>query len=406
MVGAEHRDHGLVSQDHDKQAIHEGRTGAGVLALFLILIVTYSGRAAGAEVAAPESARPRDGECLLQPLDLVTLWVYRLPELSMELRVSPAGDLTLPVVGKLKAAGRRPEDIAAEVREGLASRLQLQHPQIALIVKEYAPQYAYIHGGVRQPKDVLLPRDRALTLSQAVAMAGGLTEDAAPAKVRVVRSLGADGRLELTVDLLSFMGGGRPELDLPLVAGDSVYVPQERNGIFVVGGVVKPGYVDLTSFAAPHRGWQPITASQALSLAGGLQDGALASRARVLRAKEGESAPQVIPVDLEALIAGRAGADARLAPGDTLFVPYGQGVFVLGSVEHGGQVFPPPGGPLTVTKAISMAGGFARLASPGSVRLIRPDGVVQVDVEKITKSDPRADPVLAPGDIVYVPRGL
>lgn len=344
----------------------------------------------------------------LRPLDMVGLWVYKQPDLSADLRITPDGFLVVPVVGRVKAAGRGTATVAAEIRGGLETRLKLVDPIVSLAVKEYAPQRVYLSGGVRTPMEVALPLDRPMTLGQALAVAGGLTDDALPGEVRIVRQRPGQTDAVLNVNYLLAMRDGRMEMDLPLRAGDSVYVPQlSKEGIFVVGGVMKPGYVDLASLGVRHEGLRPIMASQVLSMAEGLAPTAMPKDARILRPQADQRSPQVIPVDFDALISqGAPDKDRLMQPGDTLFVPQGQGVFVLGQVERGGNYYPPAGGSLTVTKAISMAGGFTRLASSSSVRLIRKDSVVNVDVDSLTKSSSANDPALAPGDIIFVPRGL
>lgn len=362
-----------------------------------------------AEDRSPPAESAADGDYLLRPMDVLTLWVYKQPELTVELRVTPDGHLVVPVVGRLKAVGRGTQALAAEIRAGMESKLNLVDPVVSLAVKEYAPQQVYISGGVRTPRDVDLPLDRPMTLSQVVAVAGGLTDDALPAKVRIVRQRPGLPSTVLLVDYLALMREGRPELDRPLQAGDSIFVPQmEKDGVFVVGGVLKPGFVDLSALAVPHQGLRPITATHVLSLAGGLVPAAMPKEAKILRGQDSQRGPEVIPVDLETLITQGSvgGREIMMIPGDTLFVPQGQGVFVLGQVEKGGNYFPPPGGPLTVTQAISMAGGFSRLASTSSVRLVRKDKVQTVDVDSLTKSSTGNDPVLFSGDIIFVPRGM
>ncbi|MBA3687191.1 MAG: SLBB domain-containing protein, partial [Planctomycetes bacterium] len=98
-------------------------------------------------------------------------------------------------------------------------------------------------------------------------------------------------------------------------------------------------------------------------------------------------------------------ADIALKPGDIVVVPRLDKIYVLGQVERPGALDLPAQKSLTVSKAISMAGGFGRFAKQGKVALIR-DGnkVAEIDVKKLLSGDkPDGDPVLQPGDTVFVP---
>jgi polysaccharide export outer membrane protein len=84
--------------------------------------------------------------------------------------------------------------------------------------------------------------------------------------------------------------------------------------------------------------------------------------------------------------------------GDTRFY------YVDGEVKAPGQR--PYTGPITVTKAITAAGGFTDFASKGRIRLTHPDGKqLKVNWRKV-QDHPELDPPVFPNDKVYVPRRL
>jgi len=60
---------------------------------------------------------------------------------------------------------------------------------------------------------------------------------------------------------------------------------------------------------------------------------------------------------------------------------------------------------LTLTGAINAAGGFTEYAKRGAVRVLRGQQVMQIDANAAAKS-PGSDPLLRPGDQVYVPRTM
>lgn len=165
--------------------------------------------------------------------------------------------------------------------------------------------------------------------------------------------------------------------------------------IFFVGGVGKVGPMQLTS---------DLTLLQAISLAGGLVQGADLESAFVLRGE------QRIPVDFVKLVQkGDVSQNIRLRPGDTIVVPVADVVFIQGEVKAPGALkFTHD---LTVLKAIAQAGGFTQLAAPKRVTLLRSDGAkkenVRVNVSEIMSEPEHArDLPLKPNDIIIVPQRL
>lgn len=78
--------------------------------------------------------------------------------------------------------------------------------------------------------------------------------------------------------------------------------------------------------------------------------------------------------------------------------------FVDGEVKAPGQR--PYTGPITVTKAITSAGGFTDFASKGRIRLTHPDGQQQKVNWRHVLDHPELDPPVYPNDKIYVPRRL
>jgi len=88
----------------------------------------------------------------------------------------------------------------------------------------------YVLGNVGQPRSIDLGERTALSLSQALAEAGGVTSLATKDRIRVLRQIsGTDRRAEIAVDLRGILDGRKP--DLYLQADDVVYVPQSKLAI-------------------------------------------------------------------------------------------------------------------------------------------------------------------------------
>jgi polysaccharide biosynthesis/export protein len=195
----------------------------------------------------------------------------------------------------------------------------------------------------------------------------------------------------------------------------SVIVKEIRSfRVYVMGRVLKPG-------VHPIKAGTPLL--QALTLAGGVTDGADLGAAYVVRGSER------IPVDLRRLLQqADLSQNIPLRTDDTVVVPEvaGKGgdkdktadnnsVFVMGEVAKPGSY--PRTEALTLMKLVSLAGGFTRFAAPGRITLLRETpGVadasggkektrIRVDFNAIQR-DPKQNPdvSLQAGDVIVVPQ--
>jgi polysaccharide export outer membrane protein len=165
-----------------------------------------------------------------------------------------------------------------------------------------------------------------------------------------------------------------------------------RRTATVMGGVNHAGEVELD----PLRG---STAMHAIGASGGFTDDADRAGAVVLRG--GKQSLPVPKGDRPSDLAG----DVALEPGDLIIVPRLDRIFILGQVGKPGALNLPSQDALTVSKAISLAGGFDKYAKKSEVQLIRGGHRAStVNVGKVLTGEHGADdPRLEPGDTVYVP---
>lgn len=168
--------------------------------------------------------------------------------------------------------------------------------------------------------------------------------------------------------------------------------------IYVMGNVAKPSNIPLSPFAT-------LTAMQAIGQAGGFLEDANRAGAQVIRddpANPGGKIGLAVPgSDKADSLVG----DIELKANDIIIVPRLDRVYIIGQVGKPGAVNLPSQEVLTVSKAVSLAGGFATYAKQSEVQVMRAGKRVQVvDVRAILTGDTKVDdPVLKPGDTVYVP---
>ena len=102
--------------------------------------------------------------------DRIKLTIFGEPDLSGEYRVGALGKITVPLMGRIKAAGLTQAALQRNIRNRL-HRTYLKHPRVHVEVVGYQP--LLVHGEVRKPG----PHEfrPGLTVADAIALAGGYT---------------------------------------------------------------------------------------------------------------------------------------------------------------------------------------------------------------------------------------
>ncbi|AIF48414.1 XrtA/PEP-CTERM system exopolysaccharide export protein [Dyella japonica] len=157
--------------------------------------------------------------------DQLQVTVWQNPDLSVSVPVRPDGKITVPLIGDVMAGGKTPEEVAAAIKEKLAS--YVRDPQVAVILTELrSHEYlsrVRVTGAVRQP--VSIPYRQGMTVLDAVLAAGGTTEFAAPDRTELFR----EGRNGVTtpyaVRLDKVLQKGDLDTNYPVQPGDVVTVP-------------------------------------------------------------------------------------------------------------------------------------------------------------------------------------
>ena len=172
------------------------------------------------------------GPYVIGPEDKLTIRVFEVKDLSFDNeQVDASGQIMLPLIGKVMAAGKTPDQLEDE----LSKRLEryLQSPQVSVSVTESASQKVTVEGNVKNP-GVYQVRGHT-TLMQAVAMAGGPDDEADVHKVAVIR-LDSGVRKAATVDYQAIKEGKAGD---PLIQGDDVVVVGESTIKMVWTNVMK-----------------------------------------------------------------------------------------------------------------------------------------------------------------------
>ncbi len=159
--------------------------------------------------------------------DLLDVKLFLNPELNEEVVVRPDGLISTTLAQDIQAYNHTPAEISAELRDRY--RTTLTDPQISVIVHTFAPNRIYVAGEVNNPGEFVTVGPN-LTLSQAIARAGGVKLSAAQARVFVLRRGPDDKPQALQANYLDVISGKDPLSDVRLAQYDVVYVP--RTGIY------------------------------------------------------------------------------------------------------------------------------------------------------------------------------
>jgi polysaccharide export outer membrane protein len=170
--------------------------------------------------AAPAAAAATSADYRLVSGDKLRIEVYKDAQLSQSLQIRPDGKITLPLVGDVPAAGRT----SVELRDAIAKSLQeyMTDPTVTVIVTETTPQVIYVTGEVTKPGSYSIVNGQ-MSIIQAIAMAGGLTEFANKKDIRVLRKNGT-GMETLRFNYKEVLNDETRREPLQLRPGDTVIV--------------------------------------------------------------------------------------------------------------------------------------------------------------------------------------
>jgi polysaccharide biosynthesis/export protein len=148
----------------------------------------------------------------LGPGDQVRIITVGEDTLTGEFGVDDSGQIAVPMLGSVPAAGLSPEALGTKVGAALQRAGLVRSPSVSVEVIRYRP--IFVLGEVNKPGE--FPYEPGMTLLGAVALAGGFTYRAVESSASVVRT--EDGR---TIE-------GRADRETALHPGDVVTVFERR----------------------------------------------------------------------------------------------------------------------------------------------------------------------------------
>ena len=335
---------------------------------------------------------------LLLPGDILQVTVYEHPELQLTTRIDSDGSIRFPLCGKVPAAGKT----AGAISDTLSEKLQtanIERAQVFVLVEEFVPRYVYVLGEAEgsETKALEIPPEARITALQAISSAGGFTQSADLRNVFVLRTTESGEQKRIAVNVRGIMNRLKDARDVDLRPGDTVVIPRARP-VSVFGMVNTPGSFNIDTANA-------VSVAEMISRAEGFKDGADRDQTLLLR-QSGSGGKKSYVVRMgQVMMKGSSAQNAQVQPGDVIIARPRDKIFVLGQVKEAGAFDIQPEIPMTVTRAIAMAGGFDKLAAEEAVLLIRGTQITRIDLRRALRKggDQGLDASLRAGDMVFVP---
>ena len=165
-------------------------------------------------------------EYVIGPLDDLTVFVWRNPELGAKVQVRPDGRITTPLIADMPAVGKTPKQLADDMKVALTK--YIENPLVSVIVNNFSgtfSQQVRIVGATEKPASI--PYRANMTLLDAMISVGGLSEYAAGNRARLVRFNKDTGKQqEYQVRIGDLLKRGDSKANVMLSPGDVIIIPE------------------------------------------------------------------------------------------------------------------------------------------------------------------------------------
>ncbi len=352
-------------------------------------------RFTGKKVLFPEEIRPieKKPEYRVGPDDVLHVFVWTYPDLTMDVIVRKDGAISLPLVGNINAEGL----IIPELEEILKKKFAqfIKGPQITVNPKEINSLRIFLVGRIRKPDLSIGPVRLGFILRGGNTLLEILSDVEFYPDADLAASYVARQDVIIPVDLKALLKDGDLTQNILLEPMDKVVVPHPMKEVTILGEVKSPDKYKMNI---------DTTLADALSIAKGInKDTADLYMAYVARNK------QILPINLKRLLDyGDLGQNITLEDGDIIYIPNinEKKFYVLGEVARPGVVYFTD--PVDVLEGLTRAGGFLTTAKRSEVVVVRGDvrspQIYEIDLLSMMEGKSLERFSLQKGDILYVPR--
>lgn len=186
--------------------------------------MAWTGAAEDARVAPEELPPTLTAPYRIQIGDELDVSFFKTTDLDREVTVGPDGDVYLPIIGRVRAAGQTLETLNEELTNRYGR--ELLSPQITVSIRDYASLRIYVGGAVREPG--MIPFRGGVTAVQAVMEAGGFSQNARLKQVILIRQGRGNSPVGTEINMRQILRGGRFHDDVALAPSDVLFVPRTK----------------------------------------------------------------------------------------------------------------------------------------------------------------------------------
>jgi polysaccharide export outer membrane protein len=165
-------------------------------------------------------AQPESSHYLIGANDVLSIYVWKEPDLTRDVTVMPDGRITFPLIGEIVAQGQT----VNQVKETISQKLEkfVTAPEVTVIVSQSLSRTVYTIGKVTRPGPYSLAPN--MTVLQALSAAGGFTEWADTKNIIIVRREGTK-EVQLQFNYKEFTDGRNLRQNILLNPNDTIVVP-------------------------------------------------------------------------------------------------------------------------------------------------------------------------------------
>lgn len=155
--------------------------------------------------------------------DVLALDVWGYEELKVEqLMIRPDGQVSVPLVGEMRAAGLTAGEFNVVVTQALGQ--YIREPKVSINLVKLRTTRVYVLGEVVKPGMYELERQH--NLLDVIGVAGGYTKDAAKKKIYVIRN--GESQKPLEINLMQLLNKGDMKQNVVINDGDTVYLSKNN----------------------------------------------------------------------------------------------------------------------------------------------------------------------------------
>lgn len=349
----------------------------------------------GKKVIFPDEIKPAEKkpEYRVGPDDVLNVFIWNHPDLTMDVIVRRDGEISFPLVGNIKAEGLTIPELEDVLKKGFDRFIK--NPQITVNPKEINSLRIFLVGRIQKPAITVGPVRYGFILRGGNTLLEVLSDVEFYPDADLAASYVAREDIIIPVDLKALLKDGDLAQNILLNPGDKVVVPGPMKEVTILGEVYVPNKYKVNV---------DTSLADVLSIASGLKkDSADLYMAYVARNR------QILPISLKRLLDfGDMSQNITIEDGDIIYIPNTneKKFYVLGEVARPGVVYYTD--PVDVVEALARAGGFLTTARRSQVVVVRGDirspQLYEINLLSMMEGRSLERFALQRGDIVYIPR--